>query len=161
MKHFCNKTLDQLKQDAEQRTQFVRFETDKEKLKALFRGRKVQVGPITMGNSMAIHPMEGCDGELNGDPGELTIRRYERFAAGGAKLIRFEATAIREDGRANARQLWLHDGNIEAYKSLLSRILETHKGRFGTTDDLIIPVQLTHSGRYDPYPTASSPITTL
>lgn len=86
MKHFSYKTLDQLKQDAEQRTQFVRFEDDKEKLKALL-GRKVQVGPITMGNSMAIHPMEGCDGELNGDPGELTIRRYERFAAGGAKLI--------------------------------------------------------------------------
>lgn len=150
MKHFSYKTLDQLKQDAEQRTQFVRFEDDKEKLKALL-GRKVQVGPITMGNSMAIHPMEGCDGELNGDPGELTIRRYERFAAGGAKLIWFEATAIREDGRANARQLWLHDGNIEAYKTLLSNILAIHKERFGTTDDLIIPVQLTHSGRYS-YP---------
>ena len=150
MKHFSYKTLDQLRQDAEQRTQFVRFETDKEKLKALL-GRKVQVGPITMGNSMAIHPMEGCDGELNGDPGELTIRRYERFAAGGAKLIWFEATAIREDGRANARQLWLHDGNIAAYKTLLANILAIHKERFGTTDDLIIPVQLTHSGRYS-YP---------
>jgi NADPH2 dehydrogenase len=150
MKHFSYKTLDQLKQDAEHRTQFVRFQTDKEKVKEIL-GRKVKVGPITLGNSMAIHPMEGCDGELNGDPGELTIRRYERFAAGGAKLIWFEATAVREDGRANARQLWLHDGNIDVYKSLLTKILQIHKERFGTIDDLIIPVQLTHSGRYS-YP---------
>ena len=151
MKHFTYKSLDQLQQDAEQRTRFVRFEADKEKLKQLL-GRKVPVGKsITLGNSMAIHPMEGCDSDLDGNPDELTWRRYERFAGGGAKLIWFEATAIRKDGRANARQLWIHDGNVDAYAKLLSRILEIHKERFGTTDDLLIPVQLTHSGRYS-YP---------
>jgi NADPH2 dehydrogenase len=151
MKHFSYKNLDQLKQDAEQRTQFVRFETDKEKLKQLL-GRKVPVGKsITLGNSMAIHPMEGCDSDLEGNPDELTWRRYERFAAGGAKLIWFEATAVRRDGRANARQLWLHEGNVGAYADLLTRMLDIHKERFGTTDDLLIPIQLTHSGRYS-YP---------
>lgn len=150
MKHFTYKNLDQLKQEAEKLTQFVRFEEDKEKVKQLL-GRKVQVGPVTLGNSMAIHPMEGCDSDLDGNPDELTIRRYERFALGGAKLIWFEATAVRKDGRANPRQLWIHDGNVEVYKSLHDRILSLHKERFGTTDDLIVPIQLTHSGRYS-YP---------
>jgi len=151
MKHFSYKNLEQLRQDAEQRTEFVRFESDKEKVKALL-GRKVSIpGGPTLGNSMAIHPMEGCDSDLEGNPGELTWRRYERFAAGGAKLIWFEATAVRRDGRANPRQLWIHEGNVEAYASLLSRILDIHKERFGTVDDLVIPIQLTHSGRYS-YP---------
>jgi 2,4-dienoyl-CoA reductase-like NADH-dependent reductase (Old Yellow Enzyme family) len=151
MKHFSYKNLDQLRQDAEQRTQFVRFVADKEQVKQVL-GRKVPIGSaVTLGNSMAIHPMEGCDSDLDGNPDELTIRRYERFALGGAKLIWFEATAVRQDGRANPRQLWLHDGNVEAYKTLYSRILSLHKERFGTTDDLLIPVQLTHSGRYS-YP---------
>ncbi len=151
MKHFSYKNLDQLRQDADQRTQFVRFVADKEQVKQIL-GRKVPVGnTVTLGNSMAIHPMEGCDSDLDGNPDELTIRRYERFALGGAKLIWFEATAVRQDGRANPRQLWIHEGNVEAYKSLHARILSLHKERFGTTDDLLIPVQLTHSGRYS-YP---------
>jgi len=39
-----------------------------------------------VGNRFAIHPMEGCDGTLDGKPDELTFRRWERFGAGGAKL---------------------------------------------------------------------------
>lgn len=150
MKKFAYKTLDQLAADAEARTQFVRFVADKDRVKAAL-GRPVKVGPVTLGNSMAIHPMEGCDSDLEGNPDDLTIRRYERFALGGAKLIWFEATAVRRDGRANPRQLWIHEGNVEAYAKLHARILELHKDRFGTTDDLLIPMQLTHSGRYS-YP---------
>jgi 2,4-dienoyl-CoA reductase-like NADH-dependent reductase (Old Yellow Enzyme family) len=97
---------------------------------------------------MAIHPMEGCDGTLDGRPGELTWRRYERFATGGAKLIWFEATAIREDGRANSRQLWLNPSTREAFARLLERVRSLHQASYGSTDDLLIPVQLTVSGRY-------------
>ena len=61
----------------------------------------------TIPNRIAYQPMEGCDGTPGGSPGELTIRRYERFAAGGPGLIWFEAVAIAEEGRANPRQLWL------------------------------------------------------
>ena len=105
MRQFHYKNLSQLQQDAETRTRFVRFETDKEAVKSIL-GRKVRISDaVTLGNAMAIHPMEGCDSTLDGNPDELTWRRYERFALGGAKLIWFEATAIREDGRANARQL--------------------------------------------------------
>ncbi|HYV34755.1 MAG TPA: NADH:flavin oxidoreductase, partial [Gemmataceae bacterium] len=49
--------------------------------------RPVQFGSLRAGNAMCIQPMEGCDGTLDGHPGELTYRRYQRFGAGGAKLI--------------------------------------------------------------------------
>ena len=42
------------------------------------RGR----GP-TLGNRLAIQPMEGCDGETRRHAGELTFRRYGRFGGGG------------------------------------------------------------------------------
>jgi len=47
--------------------------------------------------------MEGCDGTPEGAPTDLTVRRYERFGAGGAGLIWFEATSVAADGRANPR----------------------------------------------------------
>ena len=104
MRHFTYKTLAELDEAARQLgAEHVHFEHDTAKMQAAL-SRKVKVCNRVAGNSMAIHPMEGCDGTLEGRPDELTWRRYERFARGGAKLIWFEATAIREDGRANPRQ---------------------------------------------------------
>ena len=104
MRHFLYKNLEQLQQAAEQLTENVRFEADKSKVQAAL-ARPVIGKSYRLGNSMAIHPMEGCESTLDGRPDELTWRRYLRFAQGGAKLLWFEATAVREDGRANARQL--------------------------------------------------------
>jgi 2,4-dienoyl-CoA reductase-like NADH-dependent reductase (Old Yellow Enzyme family) len=98
--------------------------------------------------------MEGCDSEPDGRPGELTWRRYERFAAGGAKLVWFEATAVRQDGRANPRQLWITPDNVDDFAGLLETIRHIHRERWGTADDLLEPMQLTHSGRYS-FPTRS------
>ena len=87
MKHFTYKTLSELQSAADQAgAHNVVFEENAEKVRQIL-GRPVQVGDLRVGNSMAIHPMEGCDGTLDGRPDELTIRRYHRFAAGGAKLI--------------------------------------------------------------------------
>ncbi|HUP02830.1 MAG TPA: hypothetical protein VMU19_02495 [Bryobacteraceae bacterium] len=110
--------------------------------------RPVAVGRETAGNSIAVHPMEGCDGEADGRPGELTWRRYHRFAGGGAKLIWFEATAVCREGRANPRQLWIHPGSVGDMARLLEMARRTHRERWGNDGDLIIPMQLTHSGRY-------------
>ena len=59
------------------------------------------------GRQPAVHP---ADGGLRrhastAGPDELTFRRYQRFGAGGAKLIWGEAAAVVEEGRANPRQL--------------------------------------------------------
>jgi len=101
-----------------------------------------------IGNSFAIHPMEGCDGDLDGNPGELTFRRYHRFGAGGAKLIWFEACAVVPEGRANPRQLWIHPGSAKRLAQLLRECRAAHQKEFGACEDLVTVLQLTHSGRY-------------
>lgn len=148
MRHFTYQTLRELQRAAEEQdARHVVFEEDPERVKTLL-GRKVRVGAGAVGNSLAIHPMEGCDSTPDGRPDELTERRYVRFAEGGAKLIWFEATAVREDGRANPRQLWIRPDNVPDYARLVERILDAHRRRFGGADDLLMPCQLTHSGRY-------------
>ena len=82
----------------------------------------VAIGTKRCGNRLAIQPMEGCDGTLDGRPDELTFRRYVRFGGGGAKLIWGEATAISDEGRANPRQLWLHDGSAAAIEDDARRL---------------------------------------
>ncbi len=148
MKHFKYRSLGELRQDAEQQgATHVRFEDDPERVKALL-ARKVRVGSFTLGNSIAIHPMEGCDGTLDGRPGELTWRRYSRFGGGGAKLLWFEATAVCAEGRANTRQLWLNRDTAGDFARLIEMTRRAHRERWGADDDLIEVLQLTHSGRY-------------
>lgn len=100
----------------------------------------------TLANRLAIQPMEGCDGTADGAPDTLTRRRYMRFAESGAALIWMEAVAIVEEGRANPRQLFLHEQNLDAFRRLLDEIRETSVRRNGFAPLLIL--QATHSGRY-------------
>src|SRR5579859_7649337 len=106
------------------------------------------VGPFRVGNRLCILPMEGCDGTTDGSPDELTLRRYRRFGSGGAKLIWGEAAAVMEEGRANTRQLWLHDENVRSFAQIVDACRQSHRQAFGNRDDLLIGLQLTHSGRY-------------
>ncbi|MBM3814095.1 MAG: NADH:flavin oxidoreductase [Acidimicrobiia bacterium] len=148
MKHFQYRTLQDLQQETERlRLKHTGYEPDPEKVKAAL-GRPVVAGGVKAGNSMAIHPMEGCDATLDGHPDELTFRRYERFGRSGAKLIWVEASAVAEEGKANVRQLWLHEATVGSFAKLLELTLKVHREEFGSTDDLIAPLQLTHSGRY-------------
>lgn len=108
----------------------------------------VTIGSRQIGNRLCIQPMEGCDGTLDGLPDELTYRRYRRFGAGGAKLIWGEATAISEDARMNPRQLWIHPGSASALETMLADCRAAHRETCGTDSDLLLGLQLTHSGRY-------------
>src|SRR5881628_238437 len=70
--------------------------------------RPIDVDGVRVGNRFCILPMEGWDGTPDGEPSELTRRRWQNFGASGAKLIwGGEAVAIRHDGRANPNQLML------------------------------------------------------
>ena len=110
--------------------------------KTSWRGR-------TIGNRWAIHPMEGWDGTTSGGVTEPMIRRWKRFGESGAKLIwGGEAMAVRPDGRANMNQLIINQDNKAGIAQLRETLLAAHKEKFGTTDDLVIGFQLTHSGRF-------------
>jgi 2,4-dienoyl-CoA reductase-like NADH-dependent reductase (Old Yellow Enzyme family) len=102
-----------------------------------------------VGNRWCIHPMEGWDGTADGAPSEHTLRRWRRFGESGAKLIwGGEAVAVRHDGRANPNQLVAAERNRPGLAHLRQVLLDTHRDRFGTTDDLLLGLQLTHSGRF-------------
>ncbi len=100
----------------------------------------------TVANRLACQAMEGCDGTNGGSPDTLTKRRYERFAKGGAGLIWFEATAVMEEGRANPRQLYITENNLDDFKKIVSDIKEAALKETGY-EPLVI-MQATHSGRY-------------
>jgi len=108
----------------------------------------VEFGGLTIPNSLAVHPMEGCDGDALGRPDRLTVRRYERFAAGGAGLIWAEAIAVVQEARANPRQLWLHQGSKEAFAAMVKRAREKAAEANGAGHRPVMIAQLTHSGRY-------------
>jgi len=108
----------------------------------------VQAGPLTIPNRFVVLPMEGCDGTADGSPDELTFRRYRRFAAGGAGLLWFEATAVVEAGRANPRQLWIHQANAGAFARLIEMSLAAARETMGASFRPVTVLQLTHSGRY-------------
>ena len=93
--------------------------------------------------------MEGWDGRADGQPSDLTRRRWRRFGQSGAKLIwGGEAVAVRHDGRANARQLVINEETVGSIKQLRQDLIDAHAESFGAADDLLIGLQLTHSGRF-------------
>jgi NADPH2 dehydrogenase len=144
--------MEELAADIEELQLPVLLEGDPEKVKQIL-SRPVRVGAFSVGNSIAIHPMEGCDATLGGQPDELTFRRYERFGRGGAKLIWFEATAVVQEGRANPRQLLLTENSAKVFEELLIRTRRVHREIYQTSEDLLEVLQLTHSGRYShPFP---------
>ena len=112
-----------------------------------------QTGSRTVGNRFAVQPMEGWDGELDGRPSDLTRRRWLRFGRSGAKLIwGGEAVAVLPEARANPNQLLLNPETASSLEALRRELLEAHHQRFGQTRDLLIGLQLTHSGRFSrPY----------
>ncbi len=113
--------------------------------------RPIEIGQFRVGNRWCIHPMEGWDGTADGQPTERTIRRWRHFGSSGAKLIwGGEAVAVRHEGRANPNQLCYRPENTPGFRHLLGELLGAHRERFGphAVDDLLVGLQLTHSGRF-------------
>ncbi|MCB1259718.1 MAG: NADH:flavin oxidoreductase, partial [Acidimicrobiales bacterium] len=106
-------------------------------------------GTRTIGNRWAVLPMEGWDGTVDGLPTDLVRRRWERFGASGAKLIwGGEAVAVVPEGRANPHQLVMSAASAPAIGELRHSLVDAHRQAHGMTDDLLVGLQLTHSGRW-------------
>lgn len=117
---------------------------------ALARPCKVFEGRVA-GNRFAVHPMEGWDGTGDGKPTEHTLRRWHRFGSSTAKLIwGGEAYAVQRDGRANPRQLFMNPSGDPAadLAALRTALFDGHRSAGEKTDDLVVGLQLTHSGRF-------------
>ena len=111
--------------------------------------RSLDVDGRTVGNRFAIQPMEGWDGTPEGMPTELCRRRWTNFGRSGAKLIwGGEAFAVCPEGRANPNQLMASESTRLGLADLRQSLLDAHSEQFGNTDDLLLGIQLTHSGRF-------------
>jgi hypothetical protein len=55
---------------------------------------------------------------------------------------------VRHDGRANPNQLLLTEENASSFEQLRRALVSAHEQRFGSSADLLIGLQLTHSGRF-------------
>ena len=109
----------------------------------------LRLGPLLAGNRWCIHPMEGWDARPDGSPSQHTLRRWRHFGLSGAKLIwGGEACAVRPDARANPNQTLAVPENRRGLARLLETLRTAHAEAFGTTDDLVVGLQLTHSGRF-------------
>jgi 2,4-dienoyl-CoA reductase-like NADH-dependent reductase (Old Yellow Enzyme family) len=109
----------------------------------------VTINGKRIGNRYAIQPMEGWDGTASGGITEDVVRRWQRFGESGAKLIYGgEAMAVRPDGRANPNQLIINRENLSGLATLRTTLVQTHEQLYGTSADLVMGFQLTHSGRF-------------
>jgi len=108
----------------------------------LFAGNEI-------GNRFCIHPMEGWDGTVDGRPTDATVRRWKHFGASGAKLIwGGEAVAVSHEGRANPNQLLINQHTKSELGLLRETLVAAHLEACGSTEGLLVGLQLTHSGRF-------------
>ncbi|MGY6501817.1 MAG: oxidoreductase [Acidimicrobiales bacterium] len=120
----------------------------------------LDAGPLHIGNRFTVLPMEGWDGTTDGRPTDLTERRWRRFGESGAKLVwGGEAVAVRHDGRANPNQLVISPATIDDIAGLRQILLDAHLAAHGSVDELVVGLQLTHSGRYSRPDGATAPRT--
>lgn len=103
------------------------------------------VDGVTIPNRVVFQPMEGCDCNEDGSPGELTIKKYITEARSGAGLIWLEATAVCPEGRTNKRQMRITKENLAVYKDFVCSLKAAGLEENGF--EPVIIIQLTHSGR--------------
>ncbi len=140
---FKFKTAEELLRKAESLNLDLPFS---ESLEPLFQ--PFAIGGKTLPNHLAVQPMEGCDGNVDGSPGELTQRRYLRYARGGSGLIWFEATAIVPEGRSNPQQLLLNRDTLDSFKRLTELVRAAARQAETVAPETFFVLQLTHSGRF-------------
>ena len=111
-------------------------------------GCKVKIGDLEVPNSLAIHPLECRDSLPDGRPSELTFRRYQRFAQGGAGQIWFEATSFMPEGRSSKNQLLLNEDTFQEFSKLCQSTQQVASSNYGTSHQVMNILELTHSGRH-------------
>ncbi|HWM19097.1 MAG TPA: NADH:flavin oxidoreductase [Ilumatobacteraceae bacterium] len=107
----------------------------------------VSFSGLTAGNRFCVHPLEGWDADVEGRPTSSTRERWRRMGQGGAKLIWAESAAVRPDGRSTPSQLLVADETVSDLAALRQLAVEEHERVHGDVSDLVVGLQLTHSGR--------------
>ena len=99
----------------------------------------IKIGPHTCQNRFFAQPMECVDSDLEGNPSELTIQRYENLYKGEFGFVDLEAITVTNESRARKTQLEIMPRNEKALANLVKRLKEVNP-------NVILVLQLTHSG---------------
>lgn len=102
--------------------------------------KPIPVGKKTAPNRIVFQPMECNDADASGDPSELSIKRYRRFAEGGAGIIFTESFTLTSESRARKSQMAITEKNAEGLAGLVKSMREVNS-------DSLILFQLNQSGR--------------
>jgi len=108
-----------------------------------------QLDGKTIGNRFAILPMKGWDCNKRRAPHDLVRRRWGNFGRSGAKLI--WAARQRRCARTAAaipHQLLINADTIKNIADLRNCWSRRNAETLRRTDDLLVGLQLTHSGRF-------------
>jgi len=97
----------------------------------------LSIGPRIIPNRFCAQPIAGGDAQADGTPGELTRRRYRRYAEGRFGLIWVELTAT--GSAENPGQLCLNEVNLPAFRAM------TEEMRATSAENPVIVIQLTAS----------------
>lgn len=106
--------------------------------------KKVLLSPIKFGthespNRFYIQAMECTDADDDGNPTELTYKRYENLFKGEAGVVSLEAISITERSRGRLNQLLIMPKNVDALKKFVQHLKKINP-------KTIFIFQLTHSG---------------
>ncbi len=106
---------------------------------------------MLLANRCAAQPLEGFDSTPEGGVGELTLRRYTRFAYGGFALIWVEATAVSNQGRGHIGMLHLCEPTLSSFASLVDAVRNAAEQGLLLQQPYLV-LQLHHGGRFSDHP---------
>jgi 2,4-dienoyl-CoA reductase-like NADH-dependent reductase (Old Yellow Enzyme family) len=99
----------------------------------------ISIGTRTSQNRIFIQAMECNDADADGNPTDLTYRRYENLFKGEAGLVSLEAITITDKNRSRMNQLFIMPKNQPALTNFVRRMREVNP-------KALFIFQLTHSG---------------
>ncbi len=99
----------------------------------------IQIGTRTCPNRFFIQAMECTDADAEGNPSDLTYRRYENLFRGETGLITLEAISVTDKSRSRLNQLMIMPQNLKPLTNFVKKMKETNP-------KALFIFQLTHSG---------------
>ena len=99
----------------------------------------IKIGKRISKNRFFIQAMECADSLPNGDPSELTLKRYKNLFAGEAGVVTLEAITVTDESRSRDDQLSIMPRNVKALEKFVAELKKVNP-------DTLFVFQLTHSG---------------
>ncbi|MDR3644654.1 MAG: 2,4-dienoyl-CoA reductase, partial [Clostridia bacterium] len=99
----------------------------------------IKIGRLDCPNRFFAQPMECTDADEDGNPSEMTYKRYENLFKGQFGMVDLEAITITGECRGREKQLEIMPKNAKAIEKFVGKMKEANP-------KTLFVFQLTHSG---------------